>query len=100
MGLLYSSDKFWWLTIIEAAALYVLFENIEWQRIAWGGVKLWSSLAMGVYILHPIILEAIPKDWWTASLYGADVLLVYGGALLMSYLIWKIPVVGKWLMSV
>lgn len=39
MGLLYSSDKFWWLTIIEAAALYILFENIEWQRMVWGGGK-------------------------------------------------------------
>lgn len=37
MGLLYSSDKFWWLTIIEAAALYILFKNIERQRMAWGG---------------------------------------------------------------
>lgn len=100
MGLLYSSDKFWWLTIIETAAFYILFKNIDWQRIAWGGAKLLSSLAMCVYILHPFILEAIPKDWWTASLYGADVLLVYGGALLISYVIWKIPVVGKWLLSV
>lgn len=101
MGLLYSSDKFWWLTIIEAAALYILFKNIERQRMAWGGgAKLWSSLAMGVYILHPIILEAIPKDWWIASLYGADILLVYGGALLISYVIRNIPIVGKWLLKV
>lgn len=100
MGLLYSSDKFWWLTIIEATTLFIFFKNIEWRRIAWGGAKLTSSLAMGVYILHPIILEMIPTDWWTASLYGADVLLVYGGALLMSYAIWKIPVVGKWLLTV
>lgn len=100
MGLLYSSDKFWWLTIIEAAALYILFENIDWPRMVWGGVKRWSSLVMGVYILHPIILEAIPADWWTASLYGADVLLVYGGALLVSYMIWKKPVVGKCLLKV
>ncbi|MBQ3672875.1 MAG: acyltransferase family protein [Paludibacteraceae bacterium] len=100
MGLLYSSDKFWWLTIIEAASLFILFKNIDWQRMAWGGAKLLSSLVMGIYILHPIILEAIPTDWWTASLYGADLLLVYGGALLISYVIWKIPVVGKWLLSV
>lgn len=100
MGLLYSSDKFWWLTIIEAVALFTVFKNIDWQRMAWGGAKLTSSLAMGVYILHPIILEMIPTDWWTTSLYGADVLLVYGGALLISYVIWKIPVVGKWLLKV
>ena len=100
MGLLYSSDKFWWLTIIEAASLFILLKNIDWQRMAWGGAKLTSSLAMGVYILHPIILEMIPTDWWTTSLYGADVLLVYGGALLISYVIWKIPKVGKWVLSV
>ena len=100
MGLLYSSDKFWWLTIIEAAALFILFKNIDWQRMAWGGQNLLSSLAMGVYVFHPFLLEAIPKDWWTASLYGVDVLLVYGGALLISYVIWKIPVVGKWLLKV
>lgn len=100
MGLLYSSDKFWWLTIIEAAALFTVFKNIDWQRMAWGGAKLTPSLAMGVYILHPIILEMIPTDWWTTSLYGADVLLVYGGALLISYVIWKIPLVGKWVLSV
>lgn len=39
MGLLFSSDKFWWLTIIEAAALFTIFKNIDWQRIAWGGGK-------------------------------------------------------------
>lgn len=39
MGLLYSSDKFWWLTIIEAAALFTVFKNIDWQRTAWGGGK-------------------------------------------------------------
>lgn len=100
MGLLYSSDKFWWLTILEALALFIVFKNTDWQQVTWSGVKLWSSLAMGVYILHPFILEAIPANWWTASLYGADVLLVYGGALLISYVIWKIPVVGKWLMRV
>lgn len=100
MGLLYSSDKFWWLTIIETSALYILFANIQSERMAWGGAKLWSSLAMGVYILHPMILEHIPVEWWTASMYGIDVLLVYGGALLASYVIMKIPVVGKWLLSV
>lgn len=100
MGLLYSSDKFWWLTIIQASALYILFANIQSERMAWGGVKLWSSLAMGVYILHPLIFEHIPTEWWTAQLYGTDVLLVYGGALLVSYIIMKIPVVGKWLLTV
>lgn len=99
MGLLYSSDKFWWFTIIEAAAIYILFNSRDVRECVWGGES-WSSLTMGVYVLHPIILEAIPKDWWTASLYGADVLVVYGGALLMSYMLWKIPVVGKWLLKV
>ena len=100
MELLYSSDKFWWLTIIEATALFLLIKNTDWRRTAGGGAKLASSLAMGVYIIHPFILEHIPMNWWTASLYGVDVLLVYGGALAMSYIIWKIPVIGKWLLSI
>ena len=55
---------------------------------------------MGVYIMHPFVLEHIPETWWTASLYGIDVLMVYGGTLLASYTIMKIPVVGKWMMTV
>lgn len=47
MGLLYSSDKFWWLTIIEAAALYILFKNIERQRIVWGGGKIMAFVSDG-----------------------------------------------------
>ena len=100
MGLLYSSDKFWWLTIVEASALFVLFANCQLLRTAGEGVKLWSSFAMGVYIIHPFILEHIPMNWWNASLYGVDVLLVYGGALALSYIIMKIPIAGKWLLSI
>lgn len=99
VDLLYSSDKFWWLTFIQASSLYMLFMQIKSANER-GGVKLWSSLAMGVYILHPFVLEHIPESWWTLSLYGADVLMVYGGALLASYAIMKIPVVGKWLLTV
>lgn len=100
MGLLYSSDKFWWLTMIEVLFIYLLIKKAYWFRMAGGGVKYASSLSTGVYILHPFILEHIPMNWWTASLYGVDVLLVYGGALALSYVIWKIPVVGKWLLSI
>ena len=50
--------------------------------------------------MHPFVLEHIPETWWTASLYGIDVLMVYGGTLLASYAIMKIPVVGKWLLTV
>lgn len=100
MGLLYSSDKFWWLTIIETAAIFILIRNIDWQRRTSGSVKFLSSLTMGLYIIHPFLLEAIPVDWWTASLYCTDMLLVYVGALLMSYVIWNIPIVGKWLLKV
>ena len=100
MGLLYSSDKFWWLTIIETAAIFILIRNIDWQRRTSGGMKFLSSLTMGLYIIHPFLLEAIPVDWWTASLYCTDMLLVYVGALLMSYVIWNIPIVGKWLLKV
>lgn len=97
--LLYSSDKFWWLTFIQASSLYMLFMQIN-NANEQGGVKQRSSLAMGVYILHPFVLEHIPESWWTLPLYGADVLMVYGGALLASYAIMKIPYVGKWLMTV
>ena len=99
VDLLYSSDKFWWLTFIEATSLYMLFMKIK-SANEQGGVKQWSSLTMGVYILHPFVLEHIPESWWTASLYGVDVLMVYGGALMVSYVIMKIPVVGKWMMTV
>ena len=39
MGLLYSSDKFWWLTIVEASALFMLFANRQLLRTAGGGGK-------------------------------------------------------------
>lgn len=99
VDMLYPSDKFWWLTFIEAATIYMLFMRIK-SANEQGGVKQWSSLAIGVYIMHPFVLEHIPETWWTASLYGIDVLMVYGGALLASYAIMKIPIVGKWMMTV
>lgn len=99
--LLHSSDKFWWLTIIEATTLFVLFVNARWIRNEqYGWIKALSSLMLGVYILHPLISENIPEKFWTASLYGINVIVVFGGSLLASFFLMKIPVIGKWLLSI
>lgn len=101
VSLIHSSDKFWWLTIIEATTIYMLFVNAKWMRKPqWSRIKSFSSLTLGVYILHPLISENIPSEYWTASLYGLEVIVVFGGAMLASFLLMKIPVVGKWLLSI
>ena len=96
----YASDKYWILTFIEAAAIFMLFPTTQWMQKPQQWLTTMASLMMGVYILHPFISENIPLEYWTASLYGLEVAGVFGGALLASWLIMKIPVVGKWLLSI
>lgn len=101
VSLQYTSDKFWWLTIVEATSLFMLFSSLQDTRLfQWNGIAKLASLTMGVFILHPFISESIPYEYYTASLYGVELLLIFGGSMLASYLILKIPVVGKWLLSI
>jgi len=100
VGLLYSSDKFWIITIIESACIFLLSK--EFSTVLHGGsiiVEL-SSLMMGVYIIHPVFLEHIPTELWCVEYYWLGFIIVLGGALVSSYLIKKIPIVGNWLLSV
>lgn len=96
----YASDKFWIITFIEASSLFMVFASLKEIRLfQWQGITAISSLAMGVYILHPLLSESIPYQYYTAPLYGLEVLGIFGGSMLISYLIMKVPVAGKWLLS-
>ncbi len=78
----------------------MVFNSLQDTRIfRWQGITAISSLAMGIYILHPLFSESIPYEYYTAPLYGFELVAVFGCSLLMSFLIMKIPVVGKWLLS-
>lgn len=98
--LLYSSDKFWIATFIESVSIFLIIREGAFVRIGGGVLKQLASLMMGVYIMHPIVLEYMPITMWTGRMYVLSVVLVLGGAFGMSWIIWKVPKIGKWLLSV
>jgi surface polysaccharide O-acyltransferase-like enzyme len=96
-NLLYSSDKWWIMTFLQCSCIFVIIKKLCYAN---GGVLLTlSSLTMGVFILHPLFLWIVPKNLWTLEWYVLDVLFVLIGSFLISFIISKIPYIGKKLIS-
>lgn len=98
--LLYSSDKWWWLVFVECICMYLIIKQI---KVSMGGVNsivAISGLTMGIYIVHPIFLNIIPEEYWTAKFYIFDVIFIIVCSALAGWLIKKIPYIGKWILSV
>lgn len=97
--MLWNTDNWWVLTFMECICVWLSF-GVAHLRMGGGMMESASSLMMGLYILHPLILTRIPEVWWTGWLYIADVFIVIGGALLLTWVLSKIPYIGKWLTTV
>lgn len=97
-NLLYNSDKWWIMTFLQSSCIFLIINMICKN----GGGKLsftLSSLTMGVFILHPLFLWLVPIEYWTVKLYLFDSLFVLIASVIVSYIIYNIPYIGKKLIS-
>jgi len=91
--------------IIEASAIYTFFvKRVSKINFSERTVKIFSKLTeygFGVYLVHALINEFVELTGWTAVTISPFVsvplltLVVYGGSLLITVVIRKIPYIGK-----
>ena len=96
--LLYDSDKWWIFTFVESICIYLIIKGLATTNV---GKKIifCSSLTMGIFILHPLFLWLIPLYMWNVKYYLLDVLFVCICSTICSFIIYKIPYIGKKLIS-
>ena len=88
--------------VFEACAIFLLFVQMQVTSRKW--LTSLSSATLGVYLMHPLVLEhMMPASIWYTVPWIRVVLVwayVSGISILVSWLMNRIPVVRKWLLSI
>ena len=91
---------------LEAICLFLLFKNIGAERVQgrWAGrVAFVSKATMGIYLLHPFVLERLDRaginslTWNTWCAVPLVTLLTFSVCLGISTVLLKLPLVKKML---
>lgn len=100
-SIIFSTDSFTLPILIQAITLFLLFKQIH-IKTHHHHLKLISSLTLGVYLVHPLILQYIPTIWWKNSLFSIPLgfIAVVSLSFLVIFLLGKLPLIKKWLLSI
>ena len=99
-----STNSFTLLVLIESICLYMFFKDISTMKIHGIWIINISSITLGVFLIHPLVLEHyMPNNIWYLPVI-IRVIIVWLYVFLISgiivYLLKKIPFVNKWMLSI
>lgn len=101
-----STYSFTFVVLAEAISVFMFCRSVsnEYTDKPDRLLKTMSSTSLGVFIIHPLVLEfLIPKCIWTLPVFLRVVILVvivYAISFSASYLLSKVQPVKKWLLTV
>lgn len=101
-----STTSFTLPVVFESALWFLLFQQIDNSRLA--PFSKWlvaiSTATLGVFLMHPLVLEHLmPDAIWSLAPFARVVLVwgyVYVLSLVASLLLSRIRFVRKWLLSI
>ena len=99
-----STNNFTILGLIESICLYMFFKDVSTMKIHGIWIINISSITLGVFLIHPLVLEHyMPNNIWYLPVI-IRVIIVWLYVFLVSgiivYLLKKIPFVNKWMLSI
>lgn len=97
--IVYSTLSFTTFVLAESTFVFLLVKQAMAGKVA--DFSAAGYLSMGIYLIHPLIFENLPEQWWTKPWLMIFVYpMVILGSALLAYIIRKIPHIGKQLLSI
>lgn len=99
-----STNSFTLLVLVEAICMFMFFKNINEKDKCKDLIYNMSSVTLGVFLIHPLVLEhCMPNNIWYLPVI-IRVIIVWLYVFLVSgiivYLLKKISFVNKWMLSI
>ena len=97
----WSSDSFTLPILAQAITLFLLFKQVNITKYQ-TSIQLISSLTLGVYLIHPLILQYVPSLWWGKSFFSIPLafIMVFCLSFVVIFLLEKVPLIKKWFLSI